>query len=499
MVAQHGPVPTVPLEVSSRSRHPLTGYARPVAQEDQGNRHYWREYPLTRAGANSQVLVQTAAWFAIGIVMTLLAAGAAALFIGVLSEQAARPDGPGIQLLSDLVGLMVMVSLALGWIVWLTACVALCARDIGVSAALVQVAREGAPRTAVPHPRQVKCIIRRRFRELWWTILVSAVTLSVIAVLFLAIVLGGERRFLAVLLGIAGPAIVLWILFYVVQHVLPGRHARRRKAIASYWTDEDEEAAWSASRTKSQRYEKEKGKRNPTVARGRTFSMVATAVGGFAYSAAYVITLAYQPSRLSAERELSQALDLASLRMMWVVLACFVVAVVLAMIGLILQQVGRRAEVAGLHSSVVAPGRHQPSLAIIKAYSRPHSPPWFRVVVASSAICLCLGASVLVSGGYPSLSEAGSRAFDSVRLVAIAITVAALTALAAAFIVTTKRHEHALGLRNELHRRYPLPPKSSRDFYSEKVVAPARLHRYAPGQASASPGDSGISEAPDRS
>lgn len=417
-------------------------------------------------------MVQTSTWFGCGAALTLFLALLGILFTEVASKQANTPQATDFPALSDLVGILVIASLIAGCIAWLIACVSWCARDIGASSTLARVARDGAPHTAMPHPRQIASVTRPRFRESWWTLVVTAALTTVTALLMVVVLLSGPQGSLPIAVGFAVISVALWALFYVVHRVLPTRHMRRREVIASHWTAADETSAWSASRARSKDVGTDKGKRHPTLTHGKVLSGIAAAIGILVYLASFVVVLVYKPSKFSPERELSQPQDLMALRVMWVLLIMFAAAVVLVVIGLLLQEKGQRAEAAVLRSSTTDHAEKQPSRAMVAAHSTPYSPPWFRLLVTGASIGLCLGPVLLLAD----TSEGGDEVVVALRPLAIVATAVAVIVLAAAFLLRVTHHDDTMDLRNRLHVQYPLLPTASRDIWNEKVVPPARLH-----------------------
>lgn len=467
-------------------------------EQDPEELAHWHEYRVDYLGEIGSVLSRTLGALGIGALIAL----GTALLIGFAAEESTVADvltGAGmseerietVELTLDylarmsiapvmIIGLLSAAGVGLGHTI----------RDVAVSRAVVQAARDGAPKTAVPTPKQVEAISQTRFTSLRRAFLFGVLPASLVLMPLMFAGLGAAP---VVSLVIAAFYATVAVGYFRLRNTFEPRHGHRRIVIAEHWSTEDEQAAWDRAResggssaristdtqTSSTRW-----RADPRVRIGRLLVTAAIMFGVLSWNILKIYLRVRWPEagyienrirhELGPRAEYSPEVERILTTALVVAVALSAALIIAAIVGNILEGVGRRAERALLTAMIDDPAAPRPPHKALVTHGRRRPAPLAQGLAIFAALLLVYGIPVEILGTFPFDSFPDAVGLFSPFRFPAAITIACGVVLfSAACAWNAHRSIHGRDLRNRIHARWPSTPTRIMDIRDR--VVPARV------------------------
>ncbi|MFI2489546.1 hypothetical protein ACH47X_21720 [Promicromonospora kroppenstedtii] len=362
---------------------------------------HWRVYPMNFTGSLVNGAINALAPFLLGTGASFVLL----LAVAMVGEEAlsGMPAVSGALDQLARAGMLPVLVLALGAGVVTTVLLAL--REVITSRALVRAAREGAPRTAVPHPSQVDLVTAQPpfLPFLVMSVLVAGIGL-LMAVVAAFTVNGSELPILwgfLVATGVGGVFVLL---------ALAGRpaHHRRRLEIAAHWTTTDEHAAWrrAAPARPADDHEAELPPDLQRLRRRATWyeyvGIVCFALGFSLMQLWLFVTHPFRSMTDAGPRvEHGAGVEVVLVAGVWVFAALMVVAVALLVVGFFADSAVQRREQEILREALADPDARRPQRVLLRKYAD-HQP-----VVFAQALALLAALGTTLGWAVYSLGTGG--------------------------------------------------------------------------------------------
>ncbi|MFD6445513.1 hypothetical protein ACFWEJ_10430 [Promicromonospora sp. NPDC060204] len=340
-------------------------------------------------------------------------------------------------------------------------------REVITSRAVARAARDGAPRTAVPHPSQVDLVAAQ---PPFVAFFVVSALLAGIGVLFTVVaafgVNGSEMYILWGSLAGTGVAGVFVLL------ALAGRpaHHRRRLAIAAHWTTADEHAAWRRAAPARSQDDDEAAlppdlrRKQRTATWYEYVGVVCLALGFSLLQLWLFVTHPFRSTTDAGPRvEYGDGVEAVLVVGVWVFAALVVAAVGLLVVGFFADSAVQRREQEILRQALADRAAPRPPRGLLRKYAN-HQPVIFvQALALLAAVGTTLGWGVysLGTGGMEDVATLYGDAdetfggFVPQALVTLAVSVALVVGAIVWDVVAAARgHE----LRSQVVERWPIKP-----------------------------------------
>lgn len=430
---------------------------RPAAVEP-----HWRVYPVGFAGRLVNGAINALAPFLLGIG----AAFVLLLAVAVIGDEALSGEPALSRALDQLAraGMMPVLVLPLCAGVALAALFAL--REAITSRALVRAAREGAPRTAVPHPSQVDLVAAE---PPFLAFLVMSVLLAGIGLLMSVIaaftINDSEQHILGGFLAATGVGAVFVLL------ALAGRpaHHRRRLEVAAHWTTADERAAWR--RATSAGPAKDEAELPPDLVhlrrRATRYEYLGSACFVLGFGLMQVWLFVTHPYRTRTDpgprQEYDDAVEMVLVAGTWVFAAFMVGAVALLVVGSFADSAVQRREQQILREALAAPDGRRPPRALLRRYANRQPVLIAQALALVAALGTTFGWAVysLGTGGMAdvaSLYGDADETFGGFVTQALVTLTGSVVVVVAAVVWDVVAAARGYELRSQVVERWPIKP-----------------------------------------
>ncbi|WP_423463420.1 hypothetical protein ACO229_00990 [Promicromonospora sp. MS192] len=361
---------------------------------------HWRVYPVGLAGNVVNAAINALAPFLLGIGASFVLL----LAVAMVAEEALTYE-PAVRGALDQLARAAMVPvLVLALAAGIVTTMLFALREVITSRAIARAAREGAPRTAVPHPSQVDQVAAEPpfgpFLVVAYVVAGVGLLMSVIAVFTIN---GSEVYLLWIFLAATGVGGVFLLLAYGGR---PAQH-RRRLEIAAHWTTPDEGAAWRRAAPASEA-DDETGLPDDllrTRRRATWFEYVGIVCFALGFSLMQLWLFVTHPFRTRADAgprmEYGESIEVVLLAGVWVFAALMVAAVVLLVVGFFADSAVQQREQEILREALDDPTAPRPPRVLLRKYAN-HQPVIF---VQALALLAALGA--VLGWGVYSLGTGG--------------------------------------------------------------------------------------------
>lgn len=454
--------------------------------EHQGDQPYWEEYPIGWVGE----VLRTASGVLLGFLIGLGVTFALILGIGLIVEETSLL----VSGMFDQLGRASMVPLLIATpsaaVLWaLSADIA----DLSTIRSIRRAAERGAPVQAVPHPYQVRVLVEPPLSRVMMALIFAliAVGLVLLALVILPFTEGSVDSYVPigiVVSLVAGGGGALALL--AVRRYRAG-HARRLAPVARHWHQDVEARAWSSARSASGGRTAGRGRGAKARTRGRQDAEDADAVGGtermrriagaldfgaiFVGNLAFMILVPALGMRCSTvpgsyagqeceETYYSSGLVETLIASGFVVFAVgLILAVVLAVAGLVLEALASRIEGSRLRAALADPSAPRPAQPMLQRHTERRT-PLAAVLAAALAGMLTLLSPALIALGTGAMEDVASLYEDADERFAAYVPLGqgglalAILLLIAALALTAGAGILGRPLRNALTRRWPTLP-----------------------------------------
>ena len=338
--------------------------------------YHWHEYPVGRLGGLATALARTLAAFAVGLGVTT----GAILVVGMLKDNVihdlASHWGADTDALSagidDLLRMSIGPLVGIGYLVALATCVAVLVRDTAISRAVVQAARDGATKEAVPTPYQIRSIIADSFALQWfalWSAIIGAVVFLPFGIY--AVVDAYAPGILIAVCALIWAAIMVAVFLVVRRRTVPA-HDRRRQSIASHWIYEDEHAVWQRAAGPSE----SDADRDWRARVGRGLTGMGATIGLAAALVLLLVLFVTHPHARTLPGSAHAGPEVTYTGLMghgvdtarWVVAALCVAALLVTLVGMLLEGAGAAAERAMLARAARPVGQDATAVRAVASY-----------------------------------------------------------------------------------------------------------------------------------
>lgn len=434
----------------------------------QPNAWHWHEYRIGPAGEAAHACARSLTAFLVGL------GGSFALILGagILAEENLLGD-PGLERAVDhlmrlSVGLVMVFVLVAAFLATLASYL----REVSTSKALVKAAERRVSTRAVPAPDQVQSVINEpalALKYFGWANALLAGVMGVVGLIVVLIDSSAEGWMITLVsLGYTG---VMGLLGYACHRWLPRSHERRRVRIAAHWRAEDEARAWKRAKS---------GGAEPLswgFAKGEGlvyFAGMLCVLGFLALQASMVMRCGTTPGAGRSECDevyYSSFIERVLSWGFWIFAVAVPLAALLAVIGVLLQGLQRRAERADLLAKLADPRSPSPAQDLLAYHAERHTHPLARVGAALSAAGLVFSTSAYMLGqGFGIGSQEDFAVFRTEALTALLVSAGLFLATTVGTGIANARGRE---LRNALMERWPRHPSQSRDSEG-KVKRPNR-------------------------
>jgi hypothetical protein len=429
---------------------------------NQSNPWHWHDHEIGLIGEVARAYVGALLAFLIGLGCAFVLI----LGVGLLAEEDLLGD-PGLKdAIDHLSRMSVGVLMTLALVTWGASAVASCVREVATSKALVDAAARGASRYEVPSPEQVASVTSQPTAQLTFFAWVNAAITGLLGVVGLIVMLVDRVNSESLLICslITGYALVMCLVGLAGPRWLGPAHERRQARIDAHWSAEDE--------AKARRPAAQQG---GTGAAGKKLLFGSSAADRCIYGAAAVCVLgvvvlqaslgmrcARVPGHGASEcDEVTYSSFVESILAwgFWIFAVLCPLAVLLAVIGVLLDWQQRRAERADLRERLADPRSHRPAEDLLAYHARRRMHPLALVGAAISGVGLVFStSSYLVGQGMGLGSEDVFAVYRTGSLVAMFVSVGMFAAaLLGSGVVNARGRE----FRNALMRRWPSLPTRS--------------------------------------
>ncbi|GAB3421945.1 hypothetical protein [Flindersiella endophytica] len=431
---------------------------------DDGSRSnpwHWHEYDVGLVGEVARACAGALVAFLIGLGCAFVLI----LGVGLLAEEALLGD-PGVEEAIDHLSRMsVGVLAALASVAWGASAVASYVREVATSKALVRAAARGASRYEVPSPQQVESVTREPAEQLIFFAWATAAVTGLVGVIGLLVMLfdRADSESLLIFSIVTGYALVMLLVGLAARKWFTAAHERRKARIAAHWSVEDEGKAWRPAHQASRGDAGKKKLFGSSIGDRYIYgAAVLAGVGFVALTGALGMRCARVPGGGTTECDettYSSFVEDILAWGFWIFAVLLALAMLLAVVGVLLDWRRRRSERADLRASLADPRSGRPAEDLLAYHARRRTHPLALVGAAMSGAGLVFSASSYLLGQGMGLgSQDVFAAYRTESLIALIISVSVfVAALLGSGIVNVRGRE----LRNALMRRWPTLPSWS--------------------------------------
>jgi len=429
--------------------------------------YHWHEYPVGRLGGLATALARTLAAFAVGLGVTT----GAILVVGMLKDNVihdlASHWGADTDALSagidDLLRMSIGPLVGIGYLVALAACVAVLVRDTAISRAVVQAARDGATKEAVPTPYQIRSIIADSFALQWfalWSAIIGAVVFLPFGIY--AVVDAYAPGILIAVCALIWAAIMVAVFLVVRRRTVPA-HDRRRQSIASHWIYEDEHAVWQRAAGPSE----SDADRDWRARVGRGLTGMGATIGLAAALVLLLVLFVTHPHARTLPGSAHAGPEVTYTGLMghgvdtarWVVAALCVAALLVTLVGMLLEGAGAAAERAMLARAARDRSAKTPPGSVLSRHTRWHPARPAQLAAGLAGLGLTVGiAALLLATTHTRVFRGSADVFADFEEPAVLLIVCALVVFVAALAWNAVTRCREPELRNLLLSRWPTAP-----------------------------------------
>ncbi|MFI2366287.1 hypothetical protein [Promicromonospora sp. NPDC019610] len=434
-----------------------------MTERPRADQPHWRVYPVSAAGSLVNATINALAPFLVGIG----AAFVLLLAVAMVGEEALSDEPAVSGALDQLARASMAPVLVLALGVGLLTTVLSALREVITSRAVARAARDGAPRTAVPHPSQVDLVVVQPPFAPFFVVSVLLAGTGLLFTVVAAFTVNGSEMYILwgslVGTGVAGAFVLL---------ALAGRpaHHRRRLAIAAHWTTSDEGAAWGRAAPARSQDDDEPAlppdllRKRRTAAWYEYVGIVCLALGFSLLQLWLFVTHPFRSTTDAGPRvEYADGIETVLVAGVWVFAALVVVAVGLLVVGFFADSVVQRREREVLRQALADPAAPRPPRGLLRKYAN-HQPVIF---VQALALLAALGTTFgwgvysLGTGGMEDVAtlygdaDETFRAFVPQALVTLAVSAALVVGAIVWDVVAAARGDE---LRSRVVARWPVKP-----------------------------------------